>query len=325
VAPIYAFMPPNLQGTIPADAPPMFLAAASDDDLGLAPHSVGLYSKWQASKHPVELHMYEKGGHGFGMRKQNIPTDTWADRFSDWLGLQGLLKPIDPKIAANVERQQQQNRLQDERLHTDWPFIKRYEKENSEMPAPAPGEKRVVFMGNSITNGWKGWDPAFFAGRPYYDRGIGGQTTGQMLVRFREDVINLKAAVVVIMAGINDIAENNGPSKLDDVFGNIISMAQLARINHIKVVLCSVMPAHDFPWKPYIDPKPSVKALNEMIKNYANKNHIVYLDYFSAMADDRNGLPPNLSKDGVHPNLDGYRIMEPLAEEAIAEALKRPE
>ncbi|HWZ14236.1 MAG TPA: GDSL-type esterase/lipase family protein [Mucilaginibacter sp.] len=324
VAPIYAFMPPHLQGVIANDAPPMFLAAASNDELGLAPHSVDLYSKWLASKHPVELHMYEKGGHGFGMRPQHIPTDSWIDRFGDWLELNGFLTPIDPKVAANIEQHEKNRKIQAERPSKDWAYIKRYEVENAAVPPPAPGEKRVVFMGNSITEGWKAWgDAAFFSGRPYYDRGISGQTTGQMLVRFREDVINLKPAVVVIMAGINDIAENNGPSKLEDVFGNIVSMAELARLSHIKVVLSSVMPAYNFPWRLSIDPKPSITALNAMLKDYCEKNKLVYLDYFTAMADERRGLPANLSKDGVHPNLAGYKIMEPLAEKAIDEALRK--
>jgi lysophospholipase L1-like esterase len=204
----------------------------------------------------------------------------------------------------------------------DWPNIKHYSKANDNLPAPAAGEKRVVYMGDSITDFWIGNDSTFFKSKPYYDRGISGQTTGQMLLRFREDVINLKPAVVVILAGINDIAENNGPSKLEDVMGNIISMAELARANHIKVVLSSVMPAAAFPWRPSIDPKPKVKALNEMIKDYAAKNKFIYLDYFTAMADENAGLPKNLSKDGVHPNLEGYKMMEPLAEQAIAKALK---
>ncbi len=324
VAPIYTYMPPSLQGTVANDAPPMFLAAASNDELGLAPHSVDLYSKWLTTKHPAELHMYEKGGHGFGMKRQHIPTDTWIDRFGDWLALNGFLTPTDPKVIANIEQQEKNRKIQAERPAKDWAFIKKYEAENIAIPPPAPGEKRVVFMGNSITEGWKAWgDPAFFSGKPYYDRGISGQTTGQMLVRFREDVVNLKPAVVVIMAGINDIAENNGPSKLEDVFGNIVSMAELARLNHIKVVLSSVMPAYNFPWRPGIDPKPSVTALNTMIKNYCEKNKIVYLDYFTAMADERRGLPANLSKDGVHPNLAGYKIMEPLAEKAIDEAIRK--
>lgn len=336
VAPVYAFMPVYLRGNIAADAPPLFLVAASDDPLGLATHSVDLYSNWLNAKHSAELHLYTKGGHGFGMNKQQIPTDSWIDRFGDWLGFLGMLKPIDPKVAAYLERQEKTNKFLADLLAKDWANIGFYEKENSALPPPATGEKRVVFMGNSITQVWRGFtgnpmlemlkgmgDSAFFVGRPYYNRGISGQTTGQMLVRFREDVINLKPAVVVIMAGINDIAENNGPSKLVDVFGNIVSMAELARLSHIKVVLCSVMPAYNFPWRPAIDPKPSIKSLNEMIKNYCDKNDIVYLDYFTAMADERKGLPASLSLDGVHPNLAGYKIMEPLAEKAIQKALKK--
>jgi lysophospholipase L1-like esterase len=204
----------------------------------------------------------------------------------------------------------------------DWPNIHKYEQANADAPAPQKGEKRVVYMGDSITDFWIGNDGDFFKSNNYYDRGISGQTTGQMLVRFREDVINLKPDVVVILAGINDIAENNGPSKLEDVMGNIMSMAELARANKIKVVLSSVTPAAAFPWRPTIDPKEKVKALNEMIKAYCDKNNFIYLDYFTAMADENRGLPATLSKDGVHPNLEGYKIMEPLAQAAIAKAFK---
>ncbi len=209
-----------------------------------------------------------------------------------------------------------------DQLHVDWANIKRYEQANSEVKPSAGGKKSVVYMGDSITDFWITTDSAFFAGKPYFDRGISGQTTGQMLVRFREDVINLHPAVVVILAGINDIAENNGPSKPEDVFGNLVSMAELAKANHIKVVLSSVLPAFAFPWRPAIDPVPKVRELNDQIKAYADKNHITYLDYFTAMADDRRGLPSTLSKDGVHPNLAGYKMMEPLAEQAIEKALK---
>jgi len=205
----------------------------------------------------------------------------------------------------------------------DWANIKRYAEANSKVPPPATGEKRVVYMGDSITDFWINNDSTFFAGKPYFDRGISGQTTGQMLVRFHEDVINLKPKVVVILAGINDIAENNGPSKLEDVFGNIVSMAELAKANHIKVVLSSVMPAYVLPWRPAINPAPLVAALNEMIKAYADKNGMVYLDYFTAMADSRKGLLPKFAKDEVHPNLAGYKAMEPLAERAIAAAFKK--
>lgn len=203
----------------------------------------------------------------------------------------------------------------------DWPNIKRYEQANSQ-GIMGSGVKTVVYMGDSITDFWINNDSTFFKSNNYIDRGISGQTTGQMLVRFREDVINLKPDVVVILAGINDIAENNGPSKLEDVMGNIMSMAELARANHIKVVLSSVLPAAAFPWKPTIDPKEKVKALNDMLKAYAAKNNFVYLDYFTAMVDENRGLPKNLSKDGVHPTLEGYKVMEPLAQKAIAQAGK---
>ena len=178
-------------------------------------------------------------------------------------------------------------------------------------------------MGNSITEGWKYTDSGFFAGRPYFDRGISGQTTPQMLVRFREDVISLKPSVVVILAGINDIAENTGPIKLENTFGNIQSMAELARQAHIKVVISSVLPANHFPWRPSIIPTEKVIQLNKLLKEYADANGIVYLDYYSAMVDAEKGLPANLSHDGVHPTLAGYKIMEPLAEKAIDEAIKR--
>lgn len=178
-------------------------------------------------------------------------------------------------------------------------------------------------MGNSITDAWIRVDSAFFAGKNYIDRGISGQTTPQMLVRFRPDVIDLKPAVVVILAGINDIAGNTGPMTLTETFGNIVSMAQLARANNIRVVISSVLPAYDFPWRPGMQPAQKVIELNAMLNAYATKNNMVYLDYFTAMKDDRNGLPSSLSYDGVHPNPAGYKIMAALAEKAISAALKK--
>ncbi|MCR8559501.1 SGNH/GDSL hydrolase family protein [Mucilaginibacter sp. BJC16-A38] len=213
-------------------------------------------------------------------------------------------------------------KAQDDKLHKDWANIQGYEERNNKLAAPAKGENRVVYMGDSITEFWNNNDSTFFKSNSYINRGISGQTTGQMLVRFREDVINLKPKVVVILAGINDIAENNGPSKLEDVFGNIVSMAQLAKANNIKVVISSVLPANKFPWRPSITPTEKVIQLNAMLKEYAAKNSITYLDYYSAMVDSEKGLPANLAKDGVHPTLAGYKIMEPLAQKAIAAAMK---
>ncbi|WP_339815649.1 SGNH/GDSL hydrolase family protein [uncultured Imperialibacter sp.] len=204
----------------------------------------------------------------------------------------------------------------------DWPNFAKYREQNAALAPPAKGENRVVFMGNSITEGWSKVNPEFFEGKPYVNRGISGQTTPQMLVRFRADVINLKPAVVIILAGTNDIAGNTGPSTLEMIADNIYSMAELARANGIKVVLSSTLPAYDYPWKPGMEPAPKIVALNKMIKAYADKNKIVYVDYFSAMADDRDGLPKELAGDGVHPTKAGYNVMEPLAEAAIAKALK---
>lgn len=205
----------------------------------------------------------------------------------------------------------------------DWPNLNKYRDANSKVPPPVAGKKRVVYMGDSITEFWLNNDSTFFNTKSYINRGISGQTTGQMLLRFRQDVINLKPDVVVILAGINDIAQNNGPEKLEDIFGNIVSMVELAKANHIKVVISSVLPAFVIPWRPAIDPVPQVAGLNDLLKAYAAKNGITYLDYFTAMADARKGLPANLSKDGVHPSLDGYKVMESLAVRAINEALNK--
>ena len=203
----------------------------------------------------------------------------------------------------------------------DWANTSRFKDENTKLAPPSSGENRVVFMGNSITEGWINTCPEFFAGKPYVNRGISGQTTPQMLVRFRPDVINLKPALVIILAGTNDIAGNTGPSTLEMILDNLISMAELAKANKIKVVLSSVLPAFDFPWKPGLQPAEKIVSLNKMIKNYADSHGIVYLDYFSSLVDERKGLKKEYSGDGVHPNEIGYKIMAPLAEAAIKEAL----
>lgn len=225
--------------------------------------------------------------------------------------------------AQQPTQPQTEQQKREERFHNDWANLARYADENKALQPLDPREKRVVFMGNSITEGWKNLDSAFFAGRPYYDRGISGQTTPQMLIRFRPDVINLKPAVVVILAGINDIAGNTGPMTLEQTFGNIVSMIELAEAAKVKVVLCSVLPAFDFPWRPGLQPAQKVVALNNMLKTYALENKLAYVDFFSPMADERNGLQAALSNDGVHPTLAGYKIMEPLVEKGIADALER--
>lgn len=204
----------------------------------------------------------------------------------------------------------------------DWANLARYREANIALGAPAPGDARVVFMGNSITEGWAPYFATMFPGKQYVGRGISGQTTPQMLVRFRQDVIALRPAVVVILAGTNDIAGNTGPSTLEMIEDNLASMAELAQANGIRVVLSSVLPVWDYPWKRGVEPAPRIVALNDWMRRYAASRGMVYLDYHSAMADERNGLRADLSGDGVHPNEAGYRVMAPLAEAAIAEALR---
>lgn len=204
----------------------------------------------------------------------------------------------------------------------DWANLERFREANEKLPPSLECDDRVVFMGNSITQGWIDQLPEFFAPEKHYiNRGISGQTTPQMLLRFRQDVINLRPKVVVILAGTNDIAGNTGTSTLEMIEDNIRSMTELAQANGIQVVLCSIVPAYDYPWKPGLEPAPKIMELNNRIKKYASTRGAVYCDYFSAMADDRNGLPAELSGDGVHPNKKGYAIMQPIVENAIARAL----
>ena len=226
-----------------------------------------------------------------------------------------------PAEAPLSEWQRQFN----ERLLVDYGWLARFKEADLALAPPAKGEDRVVFMGDSITQAWKieGSD-GYFPGRPYINRGISGQTTPQMLVRFRQDVIDLKPKVVVILAGINDIAGNTGPMTLEQTEDNLASMAELAAANHIRVVLCSVLPAFDFPWKPGMTPAPKVLALNAWIKAYAAQMGHVYVDLHTAMKDERDGLPARLSYDGVHPLPAGYALMSPLVEAGIQKALKAP-
>lgn len=207
-------------------------------------------------------------------------------------------------------------------LAQDWANLNRFKEENKNLPVPVLNEDRIVFMGNSITEGWLQLSPDFFSGKSYVNRGIGGQTTPQMLLRFRADVIDLQPKVVVILAGTNDIAGNTGPMTLDEIMNNLKSMSELAVANGIKVILCSVVPAFDYPWRSGQNPNKKIPELNKMIKEYAKENKHIYLDYFSAMVDNNNGLQAKLSEDGVHPNLAGYKVMQPLVEKAITQALQ---
>ncbi|HKF46970.1 MAG TPA: SGNH/GDSL hydrolase family protein [Terracidiphilus sp.] len=210
----------------------------------------------------------------------------------------------------------------DKQLLTDFGWLARYKEADLKLAPPAAGENRVVFMGDSITEGWHFDAPGSpFAAKPYINRGISGQTSPQMVIRFRQDVIDLHPRVVVILAGTNDVAGNTGPMTLDQTEDNLRDMADLAAANNIRVVLCSVLPAYDFPWSPGLAPAPKIVELNKWIRQYAADKGYVYVDYYSAMKDERGGLPANLSHDGVHPNPAGYAIMAPLVEAGIAKAL----
>lgn len=199
----------------------------------------------------------------------------------------------------------------------DWANFAKYEEENRMVPAGS-----VVFIGSSSTEAWIHNRPDFFKKNNYTNRGISGQVSSQMLVRFRKDVIDLKPKAVVILAGTNDIAQNNGYISLENILGNIISMCELAKLHKIQVILCSILPAYEFSWRKDLKPADDVIALNNLIRSYADANKIMYVDYHSAMKDDRNGLPKQYAEDGIHPTIMGYEAMEKLLKPAIDKALK---
>lgn len=205
----------------------------------------------------------------------------------------------------------------------DWANLNRYKDENLKIGLPSEYENRIVFMGNSITEGWMQINPEFFEGKPYINRGISGQTTPQMLVRFRQDVVKLKPKAVVILAGTNDIAGNTGLSTLEMIEDNIASMTEIAKANNIKVILCSVLPVFDYPWKPGLNPAEKIVELNTWIKNYCEENNLIYVDYFTSMADERNGLKKEYSEDGVHPNKKGYEVMSTILQKSIAKVISQ--
>jgi lysophospholipase L1-like esterase len=210
-----------------------------------------------------------------------------------------------------------------QRRLADWPQLNRYKEANAKVPAPEKSEGRVVFMGDSITDGWK--LDEYFTGKPYINRGISGQTTPQMLIRFRPDVLALKPRAVLILAGTNDIAGNTGPMTLEMIEDNYASMADLAKANGIKVIFASVLPIHDY-GKTKMSERRSpeqILKLNEWLKGYCQARGHIYLDYFNKMLDDKGMLKAELANDGLHPNAEGYKIMAPLAESAIEQALRK--
>jgi acyl-CoA thioesterase-1 len=203
-----------------------------------------------------------------------------------------------------------------------WANVAKYHAANAKLAPPAAGEKRVIFFGDSITEAWAG-NPTFFPGKGYIGRGISGQTTGQMLVRFHPDVIDLHPAVVLILAGTNDIAENQGPITLEAIAANLEAMADSAKASGVQPVICSVLPAHDYPWHRGLNPVEKIPKLNALLKAWCAKNKVIYLDYFPALVDaQQQGMRPELSGDGVHPNTGGFTIMARMADDAIHQALE---
>ncbi|MGF6419463.1 acyl-CoA thioesterase-1 [Stenotrophomonas sp. AN71] len=225
-----------------------------------------------------------------------------------------LLKPVEQLRPDEVRFMQQ-------RL-ADWPQLQRYRDANARLPGAVLGQPRVVFFGDSITEGWgKEGSASFFPGKHWLNRGISGQTTAQMLLRFSQDVLALQPQVVVILAGTNDLAGNTGPATQAMIEDNLHAMVDLARAHGIAVVLASVLPVSDYPWMPGTTPAPKVRALNTALRRYAGAKQLVYLDYYTPMANAAGGLDPQLADDGVHPTAKGYALMAPLAEAAVKRAL----
>tara|TARA_B100000427_G_scaffold159865_1_gene132882 strand:- start:2157 stop:2810 length:654 start_codon:yes stop_codon:yes gene_type:complete len=212
--------------------------------------------------------------------------------------------------------------LMEDNKSLDWPNLSRYQDENRSVGIPEKGKQRVVFMGDSITEEWSNLYADYFDTEGYINRGIGGQTTPQMLIRFKPDVIDLEPDIVVILAGTNDIAGNTGPSNVKMITDNIFSMAELARAHQIKVVLSSILPVFEYEWAKEIKDVPAtIDSVNDELKKYVNDHGLVYLDYFSSMVDERKGLNKDYTYDGVHPNQDGYILMSSLAQNVLSRLL----
>ncbi|MFK7925116.1 MAG: GDSL-type esterase/lipase family protein [Bacteroidia bacterium] len=325
VAPIYAYEPAIIGSTVPSARTPIFVAVAGDDQLEMTSHSLNIYQKWYQAGQAAELHIYEKGGHGFGMHKQNLPTDTWHDRFWEWLKLNGHFKRLYPSKYEKLygeEGVEQGNLANFERMKEDYAYLSRYQDENQALAPPKADEKRVVFFGNSITEGWVRTDPDFFSQNDYVGRGISGQTSAQLLLRFRQDVLALQPKVVVIHIGTNDVAENTGPYNPAFTLGNIQSMVELAQANDIEVVLAAVLPATKFEWRRSLgDRSDMIVDLNHRLKAYAEQNAIPFIDYHTAMKNDQNGMDTPLSADGVHPTPLGFEMMAKMAKSTLDQLL----
>ncbi len=323
IAPIYPYTPAvDHIKKIPTQKTPIFIALASDDQLGFAPANAQLYLDWKAAGQAAELHIYEKGGHGFGMNVQDIPTDSWHERFTDWMRMQGYLKkryPRDWEKPFTDEQLAKFAKQNAEREKRDWTNLAKYAEANKTQKSK--GKPKAVLTGDSITEGWVRDNADFFTSNNYVGRGISGQTSPQTLLRFRQDVLDLKPKVVLINIGINDIAENTGDYSQEYTVGNIRSMIEIAKTQKLKVIIGSVLPAAEFPWRTEIQGVPAkVMALNAALKTLAKEQDVAYLDYFNTLKNEQNGLSEDMAGDGVHPTKKCYAIMEKMAKEAIEKA-----
>ncbi len=326
IAPIYPYVNAVIDiEKIPAEKTPIFIALASDDQLGFAPQDAQLYLDWLAAKQPAELHIYERGGHGFGMNNSKISTDTWEERLTDWMKMQGYLKkryPSDWEKKYTEEEIAAMRKAGEERVRKDWAYLSKYSAENTIVKAKGKKPKAVL-LGDSITEGWVNTDKAFFEENNLIGRGISGQTSPQTLLRFQPDVVELQPDVVVINIGTNDVAENTGDYDPNFTLGNYKSMIAAGKAAGIKIILASVLPASSFPWRKEINNVPEkIIALNAAIKKLANDNGLYYLDYFNRLKNAENGLSPDMAKDGVHPTPAGYKIMEAMVLDAINKVSK---
>ncbi|MCX2575613.1 GDSL-type esterase/lipase family protein [Pedobacter sandarakinus] len=227
-------------------------------------------------------------------------------------------------ISTQTVIAQQNLSTKKEDFSDDWAALSKYQKENDTLKLPRKGEKRVVFLGSSIFEFWKQKDPAYFNQNPYVDRGISGQLSPQLLIRFRQDVIDLKPKAVIILAGSNDLASNKGHVSNKTVLDNIKSMVELAKKHHIKVFLCKYLPINEYPWnKSLTGVAEQIISLNETIVNYANENKLAVVDYWTPLRDERDGQKAEYTTDGVHPNLAGYKVMEAVTDLALKKELGR--
>jgi lysophospholipase L1-like esterase len=240
------------------------------------------------------------------------------------LSLPVLAQQAAPSIPSTGFPELDQYRASRVSIYTDdFGQLARYREANAALPPPASNESRVIFLGDSITDYWKLSD--YFPGKPYINRGVDGQSTPEMLVRFRQDVIALHPKVLVVLAGTNDIAGVTGRTSNEDIEANYASMAELARAHRIRIVFASLLPVHNYTHDAQesftLRPRDRILALNKWLKDYCAANRFVYLDYFSALVDAQGMLKRALSDDGLHPTDAGYKIMAPLAEKAIQKAL----